>query len=546
MSAVRTDSLHRGVIGLALVAALAGGLVSAAAAQTAAPYVKVLVNGTPVAFDQPPMIANGRVLVPLRGVFERLGAVVSWDAGTETVLARRNTTDVSLMISSPQAFVNGQAQFLDVPPMLVGGRTLVPLRFISQALGAAVSWNPASTTVHVVGIHATATPFPNGAPAAGAAPPANLPSAATHGPAQPQSHAPQTITGTVTQVNAAANPGRLSVQAPGGDVFTYQVTSETAVTRTDAAAGSSPIALSAVAPGDTVTITADPAGTAQTVQDAYTLAQGTVGSIGHDKITLRGGQTYSLSPLVRVTRAGLSVSPEGLQPGDEVTVRISPVTRVAYGIDAAQTGTLPAVSAVTLSPTGRPLVTGDVMTVMATGPVHGTATFSIDGVRRGLPMREFISQPGLYVGTYAIQPGDKLSNSNVVVSITAATGQTLTAAAPTEVSINAATSKGSAGAPVISSPAPGTGIRAPFTVTGTAPPSSLVQVRADYAGTGTAAGLRGTLGTQTVTADARGYWAVTFAARPPVQGTAVTISAVLVDSTGAARTPATTVNTTLE
>ena len=297
---------------------------------------------------------------------------------------------------------------------------------------------------------------------------------------------------------------------------------------------------------DTVTITADPAGTGQTVQDAYTVVYGTVGSIGHDKITLRGGQTCALSPLVRATRVGFNVSPEGLQPGDEATLRTSPATHVVYGIDAAQTGSLPAISAVTLSPTGRPLVTGDVMTVMATGPVHGTATFSIDRVRKGLPMREFISQPGLYVATYAIQPGDKVSSSSVVVSITAPTGQILTATAPTEVSINAGTVKEPSGAPAITSPASGSSIRAPLTVTGTAPPGSLVQVRADYAGTGTAAGLRGTLGTQTVAVDPRGYWSVTFAPRPPVQGTTVTISAVLVDSTGAAWTPATTVNTTLQ
>lgn len=134
----------------------------------------------------------------------------------------------------------------------------------------------------------------------------------------------------------------------------------------------------------------------------------------------------------------------------------------------------------------------------------------------------------------------------MAVSITAPTGQILTAAAPTEVSINATTGKEPSGAPVISSPAPGTGIRAPLTVTGSAPPGSLVQVRADYVGRGAAGGLRGTLGTQTVTADVRGHWSVTFAARPPVQGTPVTISAVLVDNTGAARTPATTVNTTLQ
>jgi hypothetical protein len=99
---------------------------------------------------------------------------------------------------------------------------------------------------------------------------------------------------------------------------------------------------------------------------------------------------------------------------------------------------------------------------------------------------------------------------------------------------------------VIIQPGPGTAIRTPFTVTGTAPPGSLVKVEADYAGSVILINVHGTLGTQTVTADANGNWSATFTQAPPVRGVNVTISATLVDYTGAARSPSTTVNTTLQ
>jgi len=544
---VGTVGSHRLFVGVVLIAALGAGLASAAAAQTPAPYVKVFVDGAPVTFDQPPMIGNGRVLVPLRGVFEQLGATVTWDPSAQTVLAERGATSVSLRIGSSQAFVNGQPQVLDAPAMLVAGRTLVPLRFISQALGAVVAWDAASSTVQITSAGpASVPPSANGVPAAGAPP------SVTYGPIQapsptPVYQAPQTITGTVMQVSASAYPGQITVQAANGGVFTYQVASGTAVTRTDTATGTSgPVLLSAIAPGDAVTITADPTGAAQTIQDLYTMVNGTVRSIGYNRIVLQNGQTYPFSPVVRVTRGGLSVAPAALQPGDVVALRIGPTTGLVYGVDAAQTAAgLAPISAVTISPTGRPLVPGDVMSVVATGPAGGAATFSIDGVRAGLPMRESISQPGTYIGTYAIQPGDHVTNTDVVVSVTAPNNQVLTATAPTLVSINSP-AVAQAGAPVITSPTPGAGIRAPFTVAGTAPAGSLVRVEADYAGPGTPPAAQSTLGTQTVTADANGNWSATFNPTPPVRGVNVTISAVLVDNTGAARTPSMTINTTLQ
>jgi hypothetical protein len=129
-----------------LSAALAGGFVTAPAqAQT----VSVVVNGGTVTFDQPPIERAGRVFVPLRGVFERLGASVVYANGD--INAQGNNRSVHLHIGSTQATVNGQSVYMDVAPFLVGARTLVPLRFVAQALGASVNWNASNNTVYIQG-----------------------------------------------------------------------------------------------------------------------------------------------------------------------------------------------------------------------------------------------------------------------------------------------------------------------------------------------------------------------------------------------------------
>jgi Copper amine oxidase N-terminal domain len=138
-------SASRAVRYAALAATLA--LVAPTAAQ--AQSVTVILNGQPVAFDQSPIVRAGRVFVPLRGVFEQLGATVVYSNGQINATAHGRT--VSLAIGSLQATVGGQPETLDVAPFLVGERTLVPLRFIAQALGAGVNWNDATSTVTITG-----------------------------------------------------------------------------------------------------------------------------------------------------------------------------------------------------------------------------------------------------------------------------------------------------------------------------------------------------------------------------------------------------------
>ena len=113
--------------------------------------ITVVVDGTPLRFNnQQPAKIHDRVLVPLRGIFERLGASVKWDPSTQTVHARRGDRTIDLTIGVLDAAINGQASHLDVPASLVGGSTMVPLRFVSEALGASITWNDQQQEADIV------------------------------------------------------------------------------------------------------------------------------------------------------------------------------------------------------------------------------------------------------------------------------------------------------------------------------------------------------------------------------------------------------------
>ena len=122
---------------------------STTTATPASDEIKVIVNGTAVAFDQPPIIENGRTLVPLRAIFEALGAEVEWEQSTQTVTAVRGDVTITLQIGSNILKRNGESIELDVPAKIVGGRTLVPARAVAESFGAEVGWDAKTRTVTI-------------------------------------------------------------------------------------------------------------------------------------------------------------------------------------------------------------------------------------------------------------------------------------------------------------------------------------------------------------------------------------------------------------
>lgn len=104
--------------------------------------------------DAAPVLVNGRTLVPMRVIFEKLGAKIDWDEAAQTVTGTRineigEATTVKLTIDSDIAYVNDVETKLDSAPILASDRTMVPIRFIAESLGATVGWDPFSKTVNI-------------------------------------------------------------------------------------------------------------------------------------------------------------------------------------------------------------------------------------------------------------------------------------------------------------------------------------------------------------------------------------------------------------
>ncbi|MCM1566081.1 MAG: stalk domain-containing protein [Dehalobacter sp.] len=115
---------------------------------------QVILDGQNLSFDVPPTIENGSTLLPLRVIFEALGADVQWDGATQTVTANKSGTEIRLIIGGV-AYKNGQEVQLSVPAKIIDGRTMVPLRFVSEAFGCQVSWDGATQTITISSISGT-------------------------------------------------------------------------------------------------------------------------------------------------------------------------------------------------------------------------------------------------------------------------------------------------------------------------------------------------------------------------------------------------------
>lgn len=114
--------------------------------------ITVTLNGSKIDFDVQPQLINNRTMVPLRKIFEAMDIYVEWDANTQTVSAADDNTIITAKINDYNLYVNGIPKLLDVPPMIVDGRTLVPARFIAESFGGKVDWNGTTKTVAITTI----------------------------------------------------------------------------------------------------------------------------------------------------------------------------------------------------------------------------------------------------------------------------------------------------------------------------------------------------------------------------------------------------------
>jgi hypothetical protein len=168
------------------------------------------------------LVRGGTIFVPLRSMFEQMGATVSYDPGTKTATVSKAGADVRVTVGKPEVVINGETRPLDVPPIVYNGVVLVPVRVISEGMGAYVQWVPDRHLVVVR--YLQATPPPTEAPPPPPAPEATLaPPPPPSPPPFPLSYHGYVRSFYFTRQNASNNPGAQFNFTPGAKYSTAGV-----------------------------------------------------------------------------------------------------------------------------------------------------------------------------------------------------------------------------------------------------------------------------------------------------------------------------------
>jgi hypothetical protein len=429
-----------------------------------APAITVTVNGTPVPLTRTqPLEIKGAVLVPLRGVFRALGATVSYDLVTRVVNARKGTTVVVLPLGAATATVNGHSQPLSQPAQTINGTTLVPLRFVVQALGGYVEWVAATNTVRIK----TVDPHL-----------ASLPALPGRG----------TVTGLVTGKFLDTNPPTLTVRV-NGVVTSVPVGSGVLDGNTSVTTPGQPpqpVDMKAIAVGDQVTITRDPSGQVTAISTLHGAVRGTIKTIsgkltnGDRVITLNDGTIIQITAGAPVTMAGRHITLGDVMNNEDVVIRTDPAGNRGIGIAvvtpddpnptppgdtppaskpgpappapnqggagagiaigagfsaphlfgggapalrlAAQAQTVPLPENVTveiasfMDDAHGPMRAGNRLTVTLTGTPGGKASLAIPGIIEDFSLLE--AKPGVYTGTFTLPKGTNVTGAAVLGRLT--------------------------------------------------------------------------------------------------------------------------------
>jgi hypothetical protein len=370
----------------------------------APPPITVTVNGDAVLFGtQQPIEQEGTILVPLRGVFEKLGASVQFTGSTKTITAVRGSTTVTLRLGDSNAEVNGTSRLLTVVPQALNGVTVVPLRFVSEALGAQVAWKRDILTVVIT----------TGAPHADQLP--------TPGGTDP-------VLGTVTGIFPEANS--VTLRIPGGvnNRVTLDPTALLLIKGSDDGSEDSQ-PLSTLKPGDQVTITRDDKGKGTVLRVRTDQRRGPLKSVvavdgGGSIVTLTDGSTVEIVSGVPVTMAGRPIALREVQSAENLVIRLDPTTKKGIGIAVAtddDPNPIPPIkvelSSVTQNSGGRTLRAEDTLLVTVTGTPGVEGKFSIPGAG-GIENVPLVEQaPGVYTGTVTIPKGVTAQGASVIASL---------------------------------------------------------------------------------------------------------------------------------
>ena len=139
--------MFKKTISLALALVLSLGVFAFPA--FAADPISVYLDGRVMTFDVPPQLIHDRTMVPLRAIFEAMGAKVDWEGDTQTVTGTKDNIVVVLKIGDTSPTINGNVVTIDQPGIIIDDRTLAPLRFVAEAFGGTVEWDEKTQTASI-------------------------------------------------------------------------------------------------------------------------------------------------------------------------------------------------------------------------------------------------------------------------------------------------------------------------------------------------------------------------------------------------------------
>jgi hypothetical protein len=395
-----------------------GAVLLALLSAAPAAAITVQVDGRPLPSAPPAVQVRGRVLLPMRAVWEGLGATVRWEAATRTIVGVRADTVVRMEINRNIAYINDHAVALDVPPLLVHDRAYVPVRFAAEALGADVRWEGVTRTVYVT-----------------------LP------PADVDLPGPGSVAGVIVLMNDTQ-----VVLAVDGRQRPFAFTRDTSLLQ-----DGRPVDPTGLRRGSLAQVEHDGQGIAVRIVASLATVTGIVAEKAPDRLLL-GTQLYAVDPEVEVTTAdGVAARYEDIRVGDRVTLAVTPATTTVFGIIAeildpkkllveTNDPKVFIVTDVVLPPTveitafrhdaDAPLKAGDVLTVTLEGTPGGVASFDLVGVRTALPLPENPQQPGRYRAVHQIEAGLNAVNVPVIGRLAIAGAPAVTTRAAERITID--------------------------------------------------------------------------------------------------------------
>lgn len=389
-------------------------LLAVLALGAAVPPTPVVVDGKALS---PSALAtiHGKEYVSLRSLGIALGAQVAYDKAHKQATITTEFREAVLVIGKSIAIVNGERRALDAPPLVVGGRVMMPLRATALAMGAAVGYDQPSHSV-VVSTRGVNT-VPGGGSARSALPSAN------------------TLEGTVTDVQTNMTPPAVAIDV---DHLTYTITVPEGAKiqfrdTHGGSIGSGP--LSAVRPGDTLIATVDSGGHLIAIADIFTGFAGKIASASAENMVLTNGRVVEADPSqTSVMLDGRPSTFADLQAGDLVTVRADPRTgKVRDVVALTPAGMRGSSTSSSGEPTGTSGSSGGVQIAGVTddadhafragqtlhvtmdGTPGGAAVFDLSNVVIANHMSE--TRPGHYEGTYVVEVGTNLVDAPIIVRL---------------------------------------------------------------------------------------------------------------------------------